>query len=129
MIVRRDGFSLVEVIMAMLILTVGILAMGTSIGYVLSQLRAAELRTERSVAVRDVAERLRATPWADVPAACEAPFEAARYTITCSTELAAGSADVMRVRLISVGPGYVSGGVRPDVADTTAMSLAAPYPE
>lgn len=121
----REGFSLVEVIVSMMILSVGILAMGSSTGYVLSQVRLAGFMTERNVAVREVSEQLRAIDWSNLESECSSnTFTVGDYTVTCTTEQQA--VHLMKVNLVSVGPGYVSGDMAPEVSDTTAMVLAEP---
>lgn len=124
---RREGFSLVEVVVSMLILSVGVLAMGGSTGYMLSQVRLAGFMTDRNVAVREVGERLRAIEWTDVPATCNTTtFNVGDYSVTCTTQQL--GVHVQRVDLVSVGPGYVSGKVVTEVPDTTAIILAEPLP-
>jgi prepilin-type N-terminal cleavage/methylation domain-containing protein len=124
---RRDGFSLVEVIVAMIILSVGILTMGASTGYVLNQIRAAEFRTDRMTAVHHVAERLRAVPWDDLEMECGfGPFSADDYTVACSVALAPGTINLKQIQLISTGPGFTGGRLVPAVTDTMLIALAKP---
>lgn len=123
---RREGFSLIEVIIAMLILSVGVLAMGGATGYVLSQVRASQLRTDRMTAVHEVTERLRAVDWDDLEAACAGtPFSVPPYTVSCQVSRPPGSNNLKRVDLISTGPGYRAGRVQA-VADTMMMGVARP---
>lgn len=123
----RDGFSLIEVIVAMVILSVGILAMGASTGYVLTQVRAAELRTDRMTAVRQVAERLRGVDWADLDTACgSSPFVADGFTVSCSVSGVPGAINLKRVQLVSTGPGLSGGKVIASVADTMTIAIAGP---
>ncbi|NIP80991.1 MAG: prepilin-type N-terminal cleavage/methylation domain-containing protein, partial [Gemmatimonadetes bacterium] len=63
---NRDGFSLVEIIVGMLILVVGVLGLASSTGFVAMQIEAADLRTERTVAYQQVAERLRSADFDNV---------------------------------------------------------------
>lgn len=111
----RQGFSLIEVIIAMLILSVAVLAMGASTGYVFAQVRGAELRTERTMAVRQVAERLRAVAWTDLATECAGiEFQQGHYTVTCSFDT--GSANPARLQLTSEGPDLGGGGaIRTDL--------------
>lgn len=122
---RRDGFGLIEVIIAMLILTVGVLAMGASTGYILNQVRASEFRTERVTNVRGAAERLHAMTWEDLTTtACPTTVVSTdRYEVRCELTV---SGNLARVRLISEGPAYVGGRLRVDAVDTTVMSIARP---
>lgn len=119
----RHGFGLIEVIIAMLILSVGVLAMGASTGYILNQIRASELRTERMIIVRGAAERLQSMPWADIVAdPCQQPVLATdRYSVTCHVTILSNRA---HVRLISAGPGYSGGRLQTQAVDTTMLSIA-----
>jgi prepilin-type N-terminal cleavage/methylation domain-containing protein len=124
---QREGFSLIEVIVAMVILTVGILAMGASTGYVMTQVRAAQLRTDRMTAVHHVAERLREVDWDALDGACFGQtFTADRYTVTCTVSRPPGSVNLKRVDLVSTGPGFRGGRVQPVVVDTTMIGIARP---
>jgi prepilin-type N-terminal cleavage/methylation domain-containing protein len=121
----REGFSLIEVVVSMIILTVGVLAMGASTGYVLSQVRHSGLTMERNVAVREVSEQLRATDWSAIESECNSnTFVVGDFTVTCSAQVP--QKHLKAVRLISVGPSYVVGGGVETVADTTAILLAEP---
>lgn len=127
MTAMRAGFSLVEIIVSMLILSVGVLAMGASTGYMLSEVRLAKFQTERSAAVREASERLRVSDWATLEAACDGNSIPAigKYTVTCEVE--PQGVHLKKINLISVGPGYRAGGVVDlGVVDTTAIILAEP---
>jgi prepilin-type N-terminal cleavage/methylation domain-containing protein len=118
---RREGFGLIEVIIAMLILTVGILAMGGATGYILNQVRASELRTERMLAVREVSERLRAIEWEDLPAACQSQtFTVDPYSVTCALSI---EGNMAHIQLVNVGPGFSAGHI---LTDTLMMAVARP---
>lgn len=123
----KAGFSLVEVIIAMMILSIGILAMGASTGHVMAQIQAAELRTERMSAVREAAETLRGTQWTSLESVCSsapAGFGTEHYTVSCSVLRPSGNLKV--VQLITSGPGFESGKFNSTVADTFAISIANP---
>jgi len=119
----KDGFSLIEVIIAMVILSVALLAMGASTGYVLNQVRASEMRSDRMIAVRQASEELRAIDFNDLGAACGGqPFQIGRYAVTCSIQ--AAQLDLARVQLISTGPGFAQGRLNASVPDTTVINIA-----
>jgi Tfp pilus assembly protein PilV len=124
---QREGISLIEVIVAMLILSVGVLAMGASTGYVLSQVRAAELRTDRMTAVHQVAEQLRAVAWDDLESECSGQaVTALGFTVACSVSRPPGAFNLKRVDLVTTGPAFRRGGVVQNVTDTTTMGIARP---
>lgn len=121
------GFSLVEVIVAMMILSVGVLSMGAATGYIMSQIRASELRTERMSAVRQAAETLRSGDWTELEATCQGDaFTMGRYAVSCTVERA--NSNLKRVQLVSVGPGYSEGQLSPELSETFAISVAQPVP-
>lgn len=121
---QRPGFSLVEVVIAMLILSVGALAMGASTAFVMNQLQASQLRSERMGAVRQAAEILGGTDWSTLESTCtDETLTTDNYTVQCSVSQ---SGNVKRVRLITVGPAFRSGAFVPNAADTVAISLAQP---
>ena len=64
--VGRDGFSLVEVIIAILILAVGVLGLAGTTAHITRQITLADLMTERSVAFQTVIDRLQSLPYDDV---------------------------------------------------------------
>jgi prepilin-type N-terminal cleavage/methylation domain-containing protein len=121
---QRDGFSLVEVIIAMMILTVAILAMGASTGYVLTQVRSSELRTDRVAAVRQAAEVLRGEPWAALINGCGSAVDVDtgdRFTVTYECPQVRDR--LARVHLISVGPGYAGRRFVIAAHDTTVINI------
>jgi Tfp pilus assembly protein PilV len=121
----RGGFGLLEVILSMLIITVGILAMGISTVHVLGLVNTSRLTTERGVAVREATELLRATDWDDLEAACDtATFSAGHFSVTCTTSQP--ETLLKKVQLISIGPGYGSAERLEEIAETTAILLAEP---
>jgi len=122
----KAGFSLVEVIVAMMILSIGILAMGASTGHVMAQIQAAELRTERMGAIREAAETLRGTQWSSLETKCSdtADLATEHYAVSCS--VLRPSSNLKLVQLITVGPGFESGKFASTVADTFAISIANP---
>lgn len=63
---NERGFSIIELMVALVILTVGLLSMAATTGYVATQVRAGDLRTERAAALQEVIEGLRATPFASL---------------------------------------------------------------
>lgn len=123
----RSGFSLVEVIIAMLILSVGILAMGASTGFVMNQIHASQLRGERTAAVRQTSEILGGTDWASLEKVCSntssTPFVTGSYEVRCEVGV---TDNLKRVRLITSGPGFTSGQFETVHVDTFVISLANP---
>lgn len=120
----REGFSLVEVVVAMLILTVGILAMAASTGYILSEVRMANFRSERNVAIDEVTQELRGVQWTNLPGACGSDYTVGDYTVSCTVNQP--TVNLYEVILVSEGPGYSGGAVDFEVVDSTALLFARP---
>ncbi len=114
----RSGFSLVEVVVAMLVLTVGLLALAAGTGWVIRSVEVARIETARSAALQTGIEQVRATPFDDLTGGSVAVGE---YQVTW-TELETTN----RSRLFGfevVGPGVGGAGaafapIRPDVVTT-----------
>jgi prepilin-type N-terminal cleavage/methylation domain-containing protein len=122
---NRAGFSLVEIIAALLILSVGVIALGAATGNIMTQTRKTDLRSERMAAVRQASETLRGADWETIPGRCESQvFATGRFTVSCSVTRPASN--LLRVQLVSRGPGYARGSFDPALADTVAISLARP---
>lgn len=62
----NGGFSMVEVIIAIIILTVGVLGLAGSTAYIVRQITFSDLLTERSVAFQTVIDRLQSLPYDSV---------------------------------------------------------------
>ena len=60
------GFSLVEVVVAMLVLTVGLLGLAAGTGWVIRSVEVARIETARSAALQSGIEQVRGTPFDDL---------------------------------------------------------------
>jgi prepilin-type N-terminal cleavage/methylation domain-containing protein len=120
----RNGFTLVEVMVALIILTVGVLGLAATTVWVVRQGTLAELTTERSAAVQTVVEQLRASEYASLAAGSDS---VGRFDVSWS--IVDGNRSKL-VTLVTVGPGLSSGGGMPSltgsVADTFAYRIMQP---
>lgn len=121
---RQGGFSLIEVIVATVILTFGLMAMAASTTYVGAQLNSARFDTERTVAKSRMIEELRATPYTSLATNTSGRM-VGRYTISWNVtamEL------TKRVQLITSGNAYRadSGNRRSTFVDTMTFEILAP---
>jgi prepilin-type N-terminal cleavage/methylation domain-containing protein len=101
----RGGFSLVEVVVAMLVLTVGLLGLAAGTGWVIRSVEVARIETARAAALQSGIEQVRATPFDDL---ANGSTTVGDYEVTW-TELAMTN----RSRLFEfevVGPGVGPGG-------------------
>ena len=59
----RAGFSIIELVMALIVLAFGVVGLATTTLFITRQLTLAEVTTARATAARSVMERIRATPY------------------------------------------------------------------
>jgi prepilin-type N-terminal cleavage/methylation domain-containing protein len=120
----RGGFSLVEIIVAMVVLSFGLLAMAASTGYVYNQLRSSAFDTQRNLARQATIEQVRGMFWNDIPSTAQTQTRG-RYTVSFMATNATST--VKTVRVITTGPGYRSGrAVRQIVVDTASIRVMRP---
>ncbi len=120
----RAGFSLVEVLIALVILAVGVLGLAGSTALVVRQVTVADMATERAAALQAVVERLRATPYASLAAGSDS------VGLFYVSWTATGLASSTMLEIITVGPGLRTGtGELPhlasEVADTFTYRIIA----
>lgn len=106
----RGGFSLVEVIVAILILTVGVLGLAGTTGLVVRQVTLGQLATERAAAFQTAIEQLRALDWEEIG---DGGDTVGRYQVSWWIEAEFSQSRVMRV--LTVGPGLSTSGGFPTV--------------
>ncbi len=104
----RSGFSLIELLVAMVILTVGLLGMAGGTGWMIRSVDVARIQTARAAAFQEAVERVRATPFAALAGGEE---EFAGYRI--SWTVASPTRHSRRIDFVVVGPGRddLSGGM------------------
>ncbi len=119
------GFSLVEVVVAMLVLSFGLLAMAASTGYVASQLRSTTWDTQRNLARQQIIEQLRATIFTNVTTNSTGQA-VGPYTVRWNVTNVSGAQ--RRVQVITTGPAYRQSNRRTmtTVVDTATVTIASP---
>lgn len=122
---NREGFSLVELVVAMMVLTVGMLAMATSTGYVAARIRSSNWDTQRAIAREQIVEELRATPFANL-ASSTTNRTVGRFTMSWVMVSPPPNPNVRRMLVIARGPGYRPGTSMATVTDTFAIDIARP---
>lgn len=120
---NRSGVGLIEVMIGMLVLTVGVLALAGSTTFVAVQLQAADLRTERQVARQQVFEELRAKPHDDVVSLAEGDA-VDRGSYTLWWEVSDPSWSLKEVEVYTRGPSMRGGERRVEVVDTVRFRIA-----
>jgi prepilin-type N-terminal cleavage/methylation domain-containing protein len=104
----NSGFTIVEVMIAIVILAVGMLALATTSIFATTQVKVADLKTERSIAVQQMVEMLRAMPFDSIRTRSEAnSIRAASFEVWWT--ITPTSRYLKTVTLFTKGPGYRSG--------------------
>lgn len=121
----RGGFSLIEVIVALIVLTIGVLGMAATTAFVVRQTTGADMRTNRTVALQTVVERLRAMPWDSVGNGSDV---VGRFDVDW---VSFDDGLTKQVTIVTVGPGLTAvEGVGPrfsdQVADTFVYRIIRP---
>lgn len=123
---NREGFSLVEIIVAMLILSFGLLAMAASSAYVFGQIRSNAFDTQRNLARQQVIEQLRGTFFSNI-ATNSTGLSVGRYVVTWTVTQPTSA--VKRLNVITSGPAYgrtSSKASRVTVVDTAQVEIVSP---
>lgn len=100
----QAGFTMVEVIIAIIILAFGLLGMAGTTGLLVRQITLADVATERTAALQTTLERLKALPFDSVNTGSDSVgiFDVEWAVSTFSNQW-------KTVRVITRGPGMVSG--------------------
>ncbi len=119
------GFSLLEVIIAITILSIGLLGMGTTMLYGVRSVTKADLVSERAAARQAGIERLRAMPYDSLAVGQDS---VGIFAVNWSPLVTTSSSILMRV--ITVGPGSSAGPdgltLSAQVADTFDFLVVRP---
>lgn len=112
----RGGFSLVEVVVAVLVLTVGLLGLAAGTGWVIRSVEVARIETARSAALQSGVERLRSVDFDDLGSGSETVDG---YEVTWTEVESTNRSRLFEFEV--VGPGVGPGGgtfapIRDDVA-------------
>ena len=119
------GFSLVEVVVAILVLSFGLLAMAASTGYVATQLRSTTWDMQRNMARQQIIEQLKATVFANVNTNTTGQA-VGPYTVRWNVTNV--SSAERRVQIITTGPAYRTSNRRTmtTIVDTASITIASP---
>jgi prepilin-type N-terminal cleavage/methylation domain-containing protein len=121
----KDGFTLIEVMVAMVILVFGALALTGSSMFVMRQVSVSDLWTERAAAVQSVVERVKAQPFDTLGIGVDT-IGAFAMEWRSWTEGARSKG----VEVVSTGPGLVSTPtgpkIEPSVVDTFHYQVVRP---
>jgi type IV pilus assembly protein PilV len=118
------GFTIVELMVALMIFAIGVLGLAATTSFVVRQTTLSEITTERAAAVQGVIERLKATDYDAVAAGSDAlgPFSVA-WTVSTGNRS-------KLVVITTTGPGLVTGAGTPslqsDVQEVFAYRIIEP---
>jgi Tfp pilus assembly protein PilV len=99
----RGGFSMVEVVIALIILMVGVLGLAGTTAFIVRQVTLSDLMTERTAAFQTVIDRLQSLPYDSVASGSDSiGIFLATWTSTTS-----GGQNKL-VQIITTGPGVTS---------------------
>ncbi|MEN8374658.1 MAG: prepilin-type N-terminal cleavage/methylation domain-containing protein [Gemmatimonadota bacterium] len=120
----RDGFTIIELVIALAVLSIGLLAMASVMGTLVMQTRASDIRTERAFAVQQTVERLRAVSLSTIDDRAEADaMSVGSYAVWWST--ADATSLKRQMEIFTKGPGFVPGdGFMDAKLDTFRVTLA-----
>ena len=121
---RRGGFTIVEVIVAVIVLAIGVVSMASTTIYVIRQVTLADLTTKRSFALQQTLESLRATGYDNLAAGSDS---VGVFQVDWTVSVDSRSTEVT---VITTGPGLTSVEGYPmlagGVADTFTYRVIRP---
>ena len=99
----RAGFSIIELVMALIVLAFGVVGLATTTLFITRQLTLAEVTTARATAARSVMERIRATPYNLIDSGGDTigPMVIS-WTVTATTP------QTTTLGIVTLGPGLTS---------------------
>lgn len=122
------GFTLVEIVIALLVLTLGALALAASTVSVVRQGLMSDLKTERVSARRAVIETIHALPYEDVT---EGADTLGRFVVAWSVRTETSA--LKELAIVTEGPAVVAdmsttgpGAIQADVTDTLTYRIVRP---
>lgn len=118
-VASRGGFSIIEVIIAIVILTVGVLGLAGTTAYIIRQVTLADLMTERSAAFQTIIDQIQSLPFDSVGSGTDSiGVFAVRWTSALD-----GPQNKV-VQIVTVGPG-LGGALVPtnDPQDTDTFTF------
>ena len=119
----RRGFTLVEVLVAVIILAFGLLAMAGATSVFFTQIQAADSNVERATAIEMALEWVRSTPFDSLQSTSEGDATVGDYDVWWNVETA--SAQLSRITVYTRGRGYIPGsGWSDEAVDSFVVSVA-----
>lgn len=115
----RSGMSLIEIVVALMIMSLGAVGFSATLSQMHRQAMLAEMDADRQIAKTYVVERLRGVPYSTV---ADSAQDIGRYSLNWSVTDTAG---VKEVELVTVGPRFEQGqGPAVAYTDTLLFTVA-----
>ena len=116
----RAGFTIIEVIIAMMILTIGVLGLAGTTAYFVRQVTQADLMTERVAAFQTIVDRMQSLPYDSITSGSDS---VGIYAVSWST-VDNGSQN-KTVTIVTTGPGTRGAPPQndPQVVDTFSFRV------
>jgi prepilin-type N-terminal cleavage/methylation domain-containing protein len=120
---EKNGFSLVEVVVAIVILTFGVLALASATGFFFTQIRDADTTTDRAMAVSETVERLRAGAYDSVVSVTEA-YASSRNGYKVWYTVSSTAATMRNVTIYTRGKRFENGYWNQNALDSFNIAIA-----
>lgn len=117
---KSDGLSLVELVVAMLVLTIGLLGMAAGTGWMIRAVDLAQLETARGAALQSAVEGVRGTEWNDL---ADGQDTFGDYTVRWTTVTATWEGRHFRFEVVGPGRGTTGAQGLPHISPNASMSL------
>jgi len=120
----RAGFSMVEVIIAIVILAIGVLGLAGTTAYVVRNVTLSDLMTERSAAFQTIVDRVQSLPFDSVDSGSDS---IGVFSVAWSSVLDGPQNKI--VTIVTVGPGLARNPIPtndPQQADTFEFRVLRP---
>lgn len=128
----RGGFTLVELVVALVVLTIGMMGLASAAGYATTQVRSSAIRTQRTAAIESVVEELRtrnSNRKAFDDSLSSLPYASAQMygAVKAWYDVAPDGVNGKRVSIYTTAPQYMSKlGWRTSGVDTFVVELYRP---
>jgi type II secretory pathway pseudopilin PulG len=117
---KSDGLSLVELVVAMLVLAIGLLGMAAGTGWMIRAVDLAQLETARGAALQSAVETIRGTEWNDLE---DGQGTFGDYTVRWTTVTATAEGRHFRFEVVGPGRGTTGSQGLPHISQTASMTL------
>ena len=119
---RQGGFTMVEVVIAIVILAFGLMGMAGATAVLVRQITLSDVATKRNAAQQSVIERLRAADWENLSTTLKTGTETiGPFEVTWEVTISSNQWGVLEVITTGPGLGRAAGGfpmLTPTVSDT-----------